>query len=34
VSQRGPAYDLPIAVGALIASGQIVADVGDAVFLG
>ena len=32
--KEGPAYDLPIAVGVLIASGQIVADVDDAVFIG
>jgi magnesium chelatase family protein len=32
--KEGPAYDLPIAVGALIASGQVVADVSDAVFIG
>jgi magnesium chelatase family protein len=34
IRKEGPAYDLPIAVGALIASGQIVADVEDAVFMG
>ena len=32
--KEGPAYDLPIAVGMLIASGQVVADVEDAAFLG
>lgn len=32
--KEGPAYDLPIAVGALIASGQVVADITDAVFIG
>lgn len=32
--KEGPAYDLPIAVGLLLASGQIVADVDGAVFLG
>jgi len=32
--KEGPAYDLPIAVGVLIASGQIVADISDAVFIG
>lgn len=30
----GPAYDLPIAVGILIASGQIAPDVADAIFFG
>jgi len=30
----GPAYDLPIALGILIASGQIAPDVGDALFFG
>jgi magnesium chelatase family protein len=32
--KEGPAYDVPIAVGILIASGQVVADVEDAVFIG
>jgi magnesium chelatase family protein len=32
--KEGPAYDLPIAVGILTASGQVVADVGDTVFIG
>ncbi len=32
--KEGPAYDLPIAAGMLLASGQVVADVEDAVFLG
>ncbi|MGI8927311.1 MAG: YifB family Mg chelatase-like AAA ATPase [Tepidiformaceae bacterium] len=32
--KEGPAYDLPIAAGLLLASGQVVADVEDAVFLG
>ncbi|MCC7365321.1 MAG: YifB family Mg chelatase-like AAA ATPase [Dehalococcoidia bacterium] len=32
--KEGPAYDLPIAVGILVASGQVVADLSDAVFLG
>ncbi len=32
--KEGPAYDLPIAVGMLLASGQIVAPVDDAIFLG
>lgn len=32
--KEGPSFDLPIAVGILIASGQVVADVEDAVFLG
>jgi magnesium chelatase family protein len=32
--KEGPAYDLPIAVGILLASGQVVADVEDAVFIG
>jgi magnesium chelatase family protein len=32
--KEGPAYDLPIAIGALLASGQVVADVSDAVFIG
>ncbi len=32
--KEGPSYDLPIAVGILAASGQIVADLEDAVFVG
>ena len=32
--KEGPAYDLPIAVGVLLATGQVVADVEDAVFIG
>ena len=32
--KEGPAYDLPIATGVLLASGQVVADVDDAVFIG
>jgi len=32
--KTGPAFDLPIAVGILIASGQIAADISDSVFLG
>lgn len=32
--KEGPAYDLPIAVGLLLASGQVVAPVDDAIFLG
>jgi magnesium chelatase family protein len=32
--KEGPSYDLPIAAGVLLAGGQIVADVEDAVFLG
>ena len=32
--KEGPAYDLPIAVGIILASGQVVADVEDAVFVG
>ena len=34
VRKEGPAYDLPIATGILLASGQVVADVEDAVFVG
>ncbi|MEZ4482180.1 MAG: YifB family Mg chelatase-like AAA ATPase [Dehalococcoidia bacterium] len=34
VRKEGPAYDLPVAVGILLASGQVVADVEDAVFVG
>ena len=33
-SRVGPTYDLPIAVGIMVAGGQILADVSDAVFLG
>lgn len=32
--KEGPSFDLPIAVGILIASGQVLSDVDDAVFLG
>ncbi len=32
--KEGPTYDLPIAVGIMVAAGQVVADVSDAVFLG
>lgn len=32
--KEGPAYDLPIALGVLMASGQVVAEVEDAVFIG
>ncbi len=32
--KEGPSYDLPIAVGVLVAGGQIVADLEDAVFVG
>ena len=32
--KEGPTYDLPIAVGIMVAAGQIVADVADCVFLG
>jgi magnesium chelatase family protein len=32
--KEGPSFDLPIAVGILIASGQVLADIDDAVFLG
>lgn len=32
--KEGPAYDLPIAVGILLADGQIEADLGEALFLG
>jgi magnesium chelatase family protein len=32
--KEGPGYDLPIAVGVLLASGQVVADISDAVFIG
>ena len=34
IRKEGPAYDLPIAVGVLLASGQVVANVDDAIFLG
>ncbi len=34
VRKEGPAFDLPIAVGLLLAMGRIVADVSDCVFLG
>src|SRR6185312_2187699 len=34
IRKEGPAYDLPIAVGVLLASGQVVASVDDAVFVG
>ena len=32
--KEGPAYDLPIAAGVMVASGQVEADLGDAVFVG
>lgn len=32
--KEGPTYDLPIAIGIMVAGGQILADVSDAVFLG
>jgi magnesium chelatase family protein len=32
--KEGPSYDLPIALGILIASGQIEADISDAIFMG
>jgi magnesium chelatase family protein len=32
--KEGPTYDLPIAVGIMVAAGQVLADVSDAVFLG
>ena len=32
--KEGPSYDLPIALGILIASGQIEADINDAIFMG
>jgi len=32
--KEGPSFDLPIAVGILVASGQVLADLDDAVFLG
>jgi len=34
IRKEGPAYDLPIALGILLASGQLVADVGDALVIG
>lgn len=34
IRKEGPAYDLPIAVGILLATGQLVAAVDDAIFLG
>jgi magnesium chelatase family protein len=34
VRKEGPAYDLPIALGVLLASGQVVAEVGDAIVVG
>jgi magnesium chelatase family protein len=34
IRKEGPAYDLPIAVGILLASEQLAADVSDALFLG
>lgn len=34
LKKAGPAYDLPIAIGILLASEQLVADVGQSVFLG
>jgi magnesium chelatase family protein len=34
IRKEGPTYDLPIAVGIMVAAGNIVADVSDAVFLG
>ncbi len=34
IRKEGPSYDLPIAVGMMLASGQIVADVSDSMFLG
>src|SRR4030043_742100 len=32
--KEGPAYDLPIAIGVLIASGQLSSEISDAIFLG
>jgi magnesium chelatase family protein len=32
--KEGPAYDLPIAIGMLLATGQVVADIADAAFIG
>ncbi len=34
IRKEGPAYDLPMAVGVLLASGQVIGDVSNAVFLG
>ncbi len=34
IRKEGPAYDLPIALGILLASGQLIADIGDALFIG
>ena len=34
LEKEGPAYDLPIAVGILLSSGQVVSDMSRAVFLG
>ena len=34
IRKEGPAYDLPIALGILLASGQVVADVDDALVIG
>src|SRR3989339_997720 len=34
IPKAGPMYDLPIALGILIASGQITADIGDSLFIG
>jgi len=34
LKKAGPAYDLPIAIGILLSSGQIYADASDALFLG
>jgi magnesium chelatase family protein len=34
VRKEGPAFDLPIAIGLLLATGRVVADVSDSVFLG
>ena len=34
IRKEGPAYDLPIALGILLASGQVVADVSDALVIG
>jgi len=34
LKKEGPAYDLPIAVGILISSGQLIADLSGSVFLG
>ncbi|HEU4613608.1 MAG TPA: magnesium chelatase domain-containing protein, partial [Kofleriaceae bacterium] len=32
--KEGPTYDLPIAIGIMVAAGEVVADIADAVFLG